>query len=324
MFHCDCLAIDPPSDPSMWICSSCKPQTPGAKNVDNAQVYFKSNVTIRPNKRQALQSPPNIGSSPVAEERVRSIIEEVMQSQLDRLLEKMNLNMKMLLNQEINSMREEITGLRKSVDFMSNQYDDMAKEKKGIEDQVKALQSRNNELSATIKNMTSRINTLEQHARSKNVEIQCVPQTKNENLIDIIKQLGTSINCDIKEENILNCTRVMKANNNSERPKSIVVQFNTPRFRDTFLASVINFNKSKPVGDKLNATHVGLKGVKSPIFVSEHLSLSSKALHAATRIKAKNKGYKYVWIRGGRIFVRKADDSDIKVIKDMDSLDLIV
>ncbi|KAJ8704339.1 hypothetical protein PYW08_013063 [Mythimna loreyi] len=188
MFHCDCLAIDPPSDPSMWICSSCNLQTPDAKNADNTQVYFKSNVTTRANKRQALQSPPDIASFPVAEERVRSIIEEVMQLQLDRLLEKMNLNIKILLNKEINSLREEVTELRKSVDFMSNQYDDIVKEKKGIEDQVKALQT----------------------------------------------------------------------------------------------------------------------------------------LHAATRIKAKEKGYKFVWIRGGRIFLRKTDDADVKVIRDMDSLDLFV
>lgn len=279
---------------------------------------------MRPNKRQALQSPPDEAFIPVAEERVRGIIEEVMQSQLDRLLEKMNLNMKMLLNQELNSMREEIAGYRKSVEFMSEKYDDIIKEKKVIKEEVKALQSKNIEMSTVIKDMTNRINTLEQHARAQNVEIQCVPQTKNENLIDIIKQLGTTIKCETKEENILHCTRVMKANNNNERPKSIVVQFNTPRFRDTFLASVITFNKSKPVGEKLNTTHAGIKGAKSPIFVSEHLSVSNKALHAATRIKAKEKGYKYVWIRGGRIFVRKTDDSDIKVIRDKDSLDLMV
>lgn len=89
----------------------------------------------------------------MAEEKVRSIIEEVMQSQLDRLLEKMNLNMKMLLNQEISSMREEVAGYRKSVDFMSEQYHDIVKKKKVIKEQVKVLQNKNNEISTMVKKL---------------------------------------------------------------------------------------------------------------------------------------------------------------------------
>ena len=59
---------------------------------------------------------------------------------------------------------------------------------------------------------------------------------------------------------------------------------------------------------------------RRPIYVMEHLSPSLKSLHAATRIKAKEKGYKYVWIKSGRIYVRKTDSSEHKCVKNIESL----
>lgn len=56
------------------------------------------------------------------------------------------------------------------------------------------------------------------------------------------------------------------------------------------------------------------------IYIVEDLSPSNKALHAATRIKAKEKNYKYVWLRNGKIFVKKSDGSDYILIKNMNDL----
>lgn len=100
--------------------------------------------------------------------------------------------------------------------------------------------------------MSTRINTLEQHARANNLEIQCVPQKSNENLFSVVSKLSKTIGCNIKEGNITNCTRVMKQNSANNRPKSIIVLFNTPRLRDPFLPGSIGFNKSKPIKEKLN------------------------------------------------------------------------
>ncbi|OWR46732.1 hypothetical protein KGM_215426 [Danaus plexippus plexippus] len=60
---------------------------------------------------------------------------------------------------------------------------------------------------------------------------------------------------------------------------------------------------------------------KSPVYVSEHLSPHFKALHARTRKIARDKEYRYTWIRNGRIYVRKNDQSPAKQIKCFESLD---
>ncbi|KOB77936.1 Uncharacterized protein OBRU01_03278, partial [Operophtera brumata] len=93
-----------------------------------------------------------------------------------------------------------------------------------------------------------------------------------------------------------------------------LVQFNSPRVRDTFLESSIKFNKSS-TNNRLNSSHIGLTGEKTPIFVVEHLSTSNKALHSAARSAAKERGYKFVWVRNGRIYMRKSKTSEYKLIK---------
>lgn len=323
-FHHECLGLESTCDLTSWSCSQCTIKPSEAINIDITPVRFNPNITMRTNKRQALQSPPNPATIPLTEESVRAIVENVMELKMNSLLEKITLTMTNLLNRELTEIREEVAGLRGSVEFLSNQYDDMLKERRQGEEKIKDLLDKNEKLSSTIKDMSSRLNTLEQHARASNVEIQCVPQKKTENLLNIVTQLGKTIGCDIKEESISNCTRVMKLNNSTNRPKSIVVQFATPRLRDSFLAASINFNKTKPASEKLNTSHLELDGAKSAIFVTEHLSPANKALHTATRLKAKEKGYRYVWIRGGRIYVKKSDDSDTKIMKDMDSLHSIL
>lgn len=174
----------------------------------------------------------------------------------------------------------------------------------------------------TIDELGSQVNSLEQRARTNNLEIQCVPENSSENLVSIIMKLNEVIGARILKENINNCTRVAKSNPHTKRPRNIVVQFTSQNIRDAFLASVIKFNKYNQ-HDKLNTTHIGYQGEKKPIFVSEHLSPANKALHAATRVKAKELGYKYVWVRNGKIFMHKNDLSDLKLIRDTSSLEKI-
>lgn len=154
------------------------------------------------------------------------------------------------------------------------------------------------------------------------MELQCVPEFKSENLISLIKQLGSTIGHNVRDDQIMNCTRVAKLNRDTKRPRSIVVQFNAPRTRDHFLEAAIKYNRTHR-DEKLNSSHIDIAGEKKAIFVMEHLSTTNKALHAATRNKAKELGYKFVWVRGGRIMMRKDDTSDYIVIRDISSLEKI-
>lgn len=162
---------------------------------------------------------------------------------------------------------------------------------------------------------------MEQHSRSCNLEIQNVPEHKSENLITLAKQVANIANYKLNESDIHICTRVAKINGDSTRPRSIIVKFSSPRIRDEFLASTTRFNKkANSVSEKLNTTHLGISGTQKPVFVVEHLSPTQKAIHAAARNKAKELNYKFVWVKGGKIFMRKTDTSEYKLIKSIEEL----
>ncbi|CAB3234189.1 unnamed protein product [Arctia plantaginis] len=174
-----------------------------------------------------------------------------------------------------------------------------------------------------ITNLTMRICQLEQQSRSNNVEIQCVPENRRENLIHVVTNISKVVGCNVEDKDIINCTRVAKLDNKNSRPRSIVVQLASTRLRDQLLASTLSYNRQNP-HNKLNNSHLGYAGPKTPIFIAEHLSPSNKSLHAAARLKAREKGYRYVWVRNGRIYVRQKENADKILIKNMSTVQSMV
>lgn len=274
--------------------------------------------TNRGNKRLA-SGPPSPPSPLSDKEDMRSIIQEIIKAEFSNMLAQFNENLVSTMNNKLETVKSEMKEMVKSMQFMNKQFEDFESNQKASNETMKWLEKENTELKTTIANLSVRLNNLEQQSRSNNIELQCVPETKNENVYTIVTQLGKAVNCDVQEKDILNCTRVAKTNSSSTRPKSIVVQLASPRLRDQLLASVIKHNQNNPQ-NKLNSGHLGFVGQKAPVYVAEHLSPTNKTLHAAARMKAKEMSYRYVWVRNGKIFARKVDGAEYILIRNMESL----
>ncbi|CAG9138790.1 unnamed protein product [Plutella xylostella] len=166
--------------------------------------------------------------------------------------------------------------------------------------------------------MSTRLAILEKISRDSNVEIQEVPESKSENLLAILQSLCKVIDTPLVETDVRAYRRVAKINPASNRPRNIVVTLASPRHRDTLISAVLRYNKLH-ANDKLNSTSIGIAGEARRIYVSEHLSADTKQLHAAARKTAKELNYKYVWVRFGRIYLRK-DHSDAILVKNIETL----
>ncbi|KAL4714120.1 hypothetical protein ACJJTC_008474 [Scirpophaga incertulas] len=81
-----------------------------------------------------------------------------------------------------------------------------------------------------------------------------------------------------------------------------------PRARDKILSAVSRYNRAHP-NNKLCSSLLGMINDNNAVYVSEHLSPANKSLHAATRMEAKDHNYKFVWVRNGRVFMRKDETS---------------
>lgn len=327
VYHISCIlpghdeTSDLASYRSSWLCPSCKPRT---STRDNTPIRASStgqknnedaNVTRRKKPGNTPVGTPAKTNVELTSETVREIVKEEMKG----LLKQLNDTMANFVTRELKPIKDDIASLKDSMDFISGQYEDIKSDITTKFGTVDKLLKENEELKSTVKDLNSRINFMEQQARSCNVEIQCLPEFRSENLMSTVVNMGRVLSCNIAESSIHNVTRIAKQNPENTRPKSIIVQFNSPRTRDEFLAASIKYNKDHH-DDKLNSAALGLGGDKQSVYIVEHLSAYYKALHAAARKKARELDYKYVWVRNGRIFMRKSDGSEYKFIRDYDTL----
>lgn len=165
---------------------------------------------------------------------------------------------------------------------------------------------------------------LDQLMRASNIELQCVPEHRGENLTSLMKQIGRTVGCVINDNDIYYCSRTAKMNSNSSRPRSILVKLSSPQLRDSLIASVQKYNKTHPQ-NKLNTSDLGIAASSSTqVYVVENLSPENKSLHAAARIRARELNYKFVWVRAGRIFMRKSETTKVILVRSTDVLEKLL
>lgn len=305
-----------------WVCPLCQSKQPKGDNTNTPvrassssnvshDTSSISNVTLR---RPQLHTQTNLQESFTLDN-----VKQLIQEEMEILLGKIETKIATLIDNKTKEMFKEINEIKESVCFVNNQYEEIKKELQGKFAQVKSLKEENEILQSSVKDLNSRLSIMEQHTRMSNLEIQCVPEHKAENLPNLIKQIGKITGNNISDTDIHKCTRIAKMNPESTRPRSIIVKFSSPRIRDTFLAGVIKFNKTNK-NNKLNTNHIGMGGDPKPVYVLEHLTSELKKIHASARLTAKQLNYKFVWIKNGRVFLRKTDLSDHIIVRNIEQL----
>ncbi|XP_060810087.1 uncharacterized protein LOC132904193 [Amyelois transitella] len=313
-----------------WLCPECRSAEPKKDNKNTpvrgaVQVQLEAeNVTVRRcagrvMRRKSSDDLPNLDSR--SWDDIRVIIQEEMCKALKSTL---NETIRDVVSSELRSLNDKVSSIENSLSFFNTQYEQL---KTGFDDKVETidqLQKSNEYLQSTVRDLTSRLGEMEQQMRSNNVEINGIPEYSKENLSTVLVQLAKSVDYPLDSCEVLTTTRVAKLNkDNNARPRAVVAKFRSHTTRDGLLAAISKFNKANPK-DKLSSHHLGCGGGKVSVYVSEHLSPANKQLHACTRIKAKQLNYKFVWVRDGRIYIRKNETSQAIHIRSHESLKQIV
>lgn len=227
------------------------------------------------------------------------------------------------LADDLSAIKEKVSNIddiRKSLEFLSEEYDRLNRQCESNQQRINEISADNIRLLDKNKSLEFKINQMEQRQRRNNIEIQQVPESRTENVLEITKRIGEVVGFPLKADDIHACHRVQHQSGTTNRPRNIVVELPNSSFRDRLLQSVKTFNKKNPQ-NKLNTSHLGPKyDRKNPVFVVEHLSPFYKEIHAKTRLLAKEKNVKYVWISGGKVLTRKDENAPIIEIKNIESL----
>lgn len=167
---------------------------------------------------------------------------------------------------------------------------------------IDGLAAENNKLKEKILNLETRLDDVEQYSRRNTLEIYGIPQTANEDVVTVVKEVGKALNMGITNTMIDACHRMGKVKPDSP-PPGIIVKF----VRRIDMEEMLN---KKRVKKELSTRHMNL-GTDFPIYINESLSPSRRRLFAAARIIKKDKHFKYLWTRGGNIFLRKEDSAPV-------------
>ncbi|CAG4966886.1 unnamed protein product [Colias eurytheme] len=314
-----------------WICPECVCKQPKCDNT---------NTPIRMSKAESLIDTQNITQTSASGEgfinmRTRGQRKNSFNSEADsndyvtkgclrdilkeELSKSLNVTMGNMVSDQLKSIQHEISSFKESLNFFNAQFELL---KTSLDERnvlVDELKNENNKLKSTVLDLGTRLHIVEQQLRENNIEINGIPENKGEILSNTLGQLAKTVGAPLDDSDILHVTRVAKYNKDSSRPRSVIAKLRSTRIRDTVLAAVSKYNKNNPE-NKLSSQHLGIAGRKSPVFVSEHLTPANKQLHAATRQKAKELGYRFVWIRNAKIFVRKHEFGQVLTIRNDDSL----
>lgn len=164
------------------------------------------------------------------------------------------------------------------------------------------------------------LNSQEQYTRLNAVEIEGIPEVREENVVSTVINIARSLNVKLSEDHIDSCYRVNKfKNTDKERkgPKSIFVRFLSRAKKDQVMTA-----KTTRRTLNVNFFYPEVTGVSGnePVYINHSLTGSNKVLFAKCREFKKRNEIKFLWIKSGKIYMRKVENSRVYIIENESNL----
>ena len=230
-----------------------------------------------------------------------AVEEEPSISQIWQVLIKIQADVTKILsdNQEL---RKDVESLKTSMQFHATEVDALKTQNGKLVQSNCALQSELNELGRRVQALEYEHDALEQYTRKFNVEIHGVPEYEGENLQDIVMKIGLKMSVDVTTQDIDIVHRLFRK---SQVIKPIIVRFPSYKKRREFYKGRF-YLKETNITEIIGIAQGYANG---RIFVNENLTqYRQEVLAKARKMKKANKIFR-VWTVGGKIFVRKTEDS---------------
>lgn len=248
---------------------------------------------------------PTCRSSPLPSPTSNPISMDILFTEIREL--KQQLTSLPALIEGVRVVKDELRELKNSNEFISNKLDEFSKQMSDIQKRMKKfdkLDQKVHSLEADVLTLKSNLSDQDQRSRLNNVEIKGVPLKKGENLFSIVESICKTTGTGFCKSQINFLHRSPLHGTNE---KSIIVSFLNRYVKDEFIASARSYKD-------LSAADLGYTSAKQRVYVNDHLNGALKMLLNKTKSKTKDTNYKYVWVKHGKIHVRKSDTSPVLII----------
>ncbi|XP_063635057.1 uncharacterized protein LOC134805754 [Cydia splendana] len=217
------------------------------------------------------------------------------------------------MSYEIQALRTTMTNLTVKIDKCDERIDNVCARVEKLENNTSnSNESHNTDKSLldTIVQLRMDINNRDQDLLLNDLEISSVPEQNGENTVHIVTTLGQKLGVTLSEHDIVDATRVGRASQPNEgvqgppaRPRPLVVRLARRAVRDQLL-------QAARVRRGATTEGTGLPGHSCRFYVNERLTHFNRKLFQKARQLKEHYGWRYVWTRDGRIYVRQRPGSE--------------
>lgn len=218
------------------------------------------------------------------------------------------------------TLREEISVLEASMEFLSEQISTMENTLKSQDSKIKTLENKNQELTNKNKNLELRVAVLEQgmqqfeqKALSTTLEIAGLPDIPHQEVNKCIQNIASILGKETTD--VQTSRRVM---GNKDKPGVLVIEMKSSIARNQWLAA----SKEKCFTAGTILPEVPKDKADTRIYIREALTKPMKTLLYNAKQKLRDK-FQFVWCKDGKVFARKTNDSKIHYIRTTIDIDML-
>lgn len=252
-------------------------------------------------RRSSLRVEESVG---VSNEEVLKFLRE-MKEELKSHTDKQLKSLEFELGKSVDSCHDSISEL---VETVKKQSATLCEYEKLFE----SLRQENASLRAKVKVLEQQVDDADQYSRINCLEINGVPESNQEDVSEVIKTIGSVLGVEVNAGDIDACHRL--GPKSEGRRRGIIVKFVRRQIKEEML-------RKRKVKRNLNTSDIGMaSGPAEIVYMNESLSQARRKVLNAARLFKKEHNYTFVWVRNGKVFLRKDEGSKAIMLTNMDQV----
>ena len=301
-----CANVSKCTNDGNWECVLCASKRPKTDNSDTPVRGATGSGGVTHRRGAAMASPVddhNLTAQNITLEvadlqslflELRSLREEV-NSKLD------------VISRHIEGIKDRVSACESRMVKLEERVDSI--ERRGGGEASAAAAAADSQLMSTIEQLKSELNDRDQELLCNDVELSCVPELKGENVVHSVLVLAKKLGVEVSDRDVVSAVRVGRvlegggAAAEEARPRVIVVRVARRALRDQLL-------QAARVRRGATTEGTGLPGQPRRFYVNERLTRVNRQLFRRARELAGRHGWRFVWSRDGKVFVRRHDGRD--------------
>lgn len=288
-----------PMNKPKWKCPTCK-QT---KKLNSPQITLQKFAC---SDEQRLASIVNIDAAGLI-----AYMDQKFASLSENLID-----FKQSVNDQLSTLNKTVNSWEQRVQELENKTEEVLLVKHCLTKQGQEISS----LKTTIASLSEKLNAQEQFSVRNELEISGIPESGNENLLQMLTVTAHKIGMELNPLDIDMVTRVgsrPKTPIASSIPRPIVVRFIRNNKRNEML-------QAARVRRNLSTEDIDISGPASRLYFNERLTKENRKLFHDARTRAKLHNFKYCWVKNGLIFIRKEDQKAPKLIRGFADIERLI